>query len=632
MNLKDPYLQIGTFHLAFLIAGSPAATAATLQSADVVVLIDESNSMLGEQEWIGTMIPQLDAVLQTQGLTGQRFGLVGFGSNRPDYLGRSVPVGGANFGTSAEFATATNNLLVSGSFEDGYSAIDFALNNYTFREDAAVSFILVTDEDRDNGNPSLNSTDILAGLQRGTEDTQDDILLNAIINANFVNNAIGVNSEANAYIADGIGGYTTTQLPSLNGVVTSSFENTKPDYVDLALANGGAAWNLNQLRTGGLTTTSFTNAFIDINVRDIQQQQAPETKQPPVYHFRFTDIKAVEDDPEGDKFQLAFEVLNWSDKPAAGVRIALNEGTDFFPIIDERPSFAGAGVDNNGRPNGPDAEPLPGNLLLANSSKVVQSTKTAIQWDASQFDSNTSVNGSIPNRDLLGVGPRNTPDACALVPGCEVVGHSNPFFGTPEVADWETVDDGNNVLDGFVITVDDFDEGELISFNWNLLDVNGNPIGTPDSGNDYGFGIANILRTPISEDPDADFRIFEQNTGVEQSKRLFAEDSYRVTEYSPVNFDTTIARGFSARNAVATQTINSTGGDEPIALFAAEVGAGITGAFLNPADNIFNSSINAKLLPQPTPPVEPEPVPEPSTMAMLGVTAIALLGYKRRRS
>ncbi|NEQ40249.1 MAG: PEP-CTERM sorting domain-containing protein [Okeania sp. SIO3I5] len=631
MNLKNQYLQTGTFYLAFLIAGIPAATAASLRSSDVVVIIDESVSMSGEQEWIGNMIPQLDAVLQTQGLTGQRFGLVGFGSSRPDFLGRSVPVGGAKFGTSAEFATATNNLLVSGGFEDGYSAIDFALNNYTFREDAAVSFILVTDEDRDNGNSSLNSTNILTGLQRGTENTEDDILLNAIVNANFVNNAIGVNHEANAYIADGRGGYTSTQLPSLNGIVTSSFFNTEPDYVDLALAGGGAAWNLNQLRTGGLTTTSFTNAFIDINVRDIQQRQAPETKFPPVYQFRFTDIKAVEDDPEGDKFQLAFEVLNWSDQPAAGVRIALNEGTDYFPIIDKRPSFAGAGIDNNGRPNGPDAEPLPGNQPFINTGKVVQSTDTAIQWDASQFDFNTSVNGAIPNRDLLGVGERNTPDACALVPGCEVVGNSNPFFGTPKIADLETVDDGNNVLDGFVVTIDDFDEGEVISFNWNLLGIDGNPIGTPDTGNEYAFGAVNLVRTPIDTDPNADFQIFEQNTGVERSNRLFAQDSYQVTEYSSVNYDTTIVSGFSARNSLATQTINSTGGDEPIALFAGEFSAGITGAFLNPADNIFNSPVNAKLLPKLTPSPEPESVPEPSTMVMVGMAAIALFGYKRQR-
>ena len=273
MNIQNKFLQIGTFSLAILMAGTPAATAASLASADVVVIIDESGSMYNDQQWLGTMIPQLDTALQSQGVTGNRFGMVGFGSGTSGYLGRSVPVGGANFGTSAEFAIATNSLFVNGGFEDGYSAIDFALNNYTFRQGVAVNFILVTDEDRDIGNSSLNFNNILAGLQRGTEDTKDDILLNAVVNANYVNNAIGVSSEANAYIADGSGGYTTTQLPSLNNIVTSDFGTTETDYVDLALASGGAGWNLNLLRAGGSTATSFTNAFIDVKVQEIQQQQ-----------------------------------------------------------------------------------------------------------------------------------------------------------------------------------------------------------------------------------------------------------------------------------------------------------------------------------------------------------------------
>ncbi len=396
----------------------------------------------------------------------------------------------------------------------------------------------------------------------------------------------------------------------------------------------------------------------------------PQTKLPPVFCFRFTDIKAVEDDPEGDKFQIAFEVLNWSNQPAAGVRIAMNEGTR--GLEGAAPTFAGAGIDGNGRPNGPDADPLPGNQLFTNTGKVVQSTETAIQWNASQFDFNTFVDGPIPNRNLLGVGERNTPAACALVPGCRVVGHPNPFFGTPQVADWETVDNGNNVLDGFIITVDDFDEAEVLSFNWDLLNVGGNRIGDT---NDYGFGTVNIARIPIREtgNPDSDFRIFEQNTGVERSNRLFAENSHTVTEYSPVDYDTTIAGGFSATNALATQTINSTAGDEPIALFAAEFGAAITGEFLNPADNIFGVPVNAQLIASNSgssnsgssnsgssnsgssnsgsgnsgsgtggigtggigsggsDDPQPESVPEPSAMAMLGMTAIALFGYKRKR-
>lgn len=270
MNIKDKYLQISTLFLTLVTVGATSATAASLKSSDVVVIIDESGSMSLEQAWLGTIIPQLDTAMQNQGLVGNRFGLVGFGSSS-ETLGRSLPVGGANFGNSAQFATATNSLRLNGWFEDGYSAIDFALNNYTFRAGAAVNFILVTDEDRDNGNSSLNFNNILARLKRNPQDNKDDILLNAVVNANFVNNSLGVNSEGEAYIANGSGGYTTTQLPPLTSFITSDFGTTELDYIDLALDSGGAGWNLNKLRGGGLTGTSFSNAFIDVKVEEIKQ-------------------------------------------------------------------------------------------------------------------------------------------------------------------------------------------------------------------------------------------------------------------------------------------------------------------------------------------------------------------------
>ena len=274
MNIKDKYLQVSTLFLTFVTVGATSATAASL-SSDVVVIVDESGSMSLEQAWLGTIIPQLDTAMQSQGLVDNRFGLVGFGSSS-ETLGRSLPVGGANFGNSAQFATATNSLRLNGWFEDGYSAIDFALSNYTFRAGAAVNFILVTDEDRDNGNSSLNFNNMLARLKRNPRDNKDDILLNAVVNANFVNNSLGVDSEGKAYIANGSGGYTTTQLPPLTSFITSGFGTTELDYIDLALDSGGAGWNLNQLRGGGLTGTSFSNAFVDVKVEEIKNQQIPE--------------------------------------------------------------------------------------------------------------------------------------------------------------------------------------------------------------------------------------------------------------------------------------------------------------------------------------------------------------------
>jgi hypothetical protein len=320
----------------------------------------------------------------------------------------------------------------------------------------------------------------------------------------------------------------------------------------------------------------------------------PPTILPSVFCFRFTDIKAVETDAEGDKFQVSFEVLNWSNQPASGVRIALNTGTNSF-VQDVAPSFAGAEIDFNGSPLGNDADPLPGNQLFTNNGSVVESTETAIQWDAEQFNFNTFNSGPIPNQDLLGVpSPGGTGDACNIVSGCQIQG------GQPVVADIETVDNGNNVLDGFVMTLDNLNEGEVISFNWNLLDVNGNPIGTPGNGNAYGFGSVNLARI-ASSDSGSDYRVFPENTGVGNSIQLFARGSDQVIK----------------------------DGDE-VALFAAEFGAGITAPFLNQEDNIFDSGINTQPIDYSSdPPTDPENVPEPS---MVGASILAGVGLLRRRS
>ena len=80
MNIKDKYLQASTLFLTLVTVGATSATAASLKSSDVVVIVDEYGSMNYEPTWLGTVIPQLDTALQNQGIVGNRFGLVGFGT------------------------------------------------------------------------------------------------------------------------------------------------------------------------------------------------------------------------------------------------------------------------------------------------------------------------------------------------------------------------------------------------------------------------------------------------------------------------------------------------------------------------------------------------------------------------
>jgi hypothetical protein len=243
-----------------LLAATVSAT-----SADVILLVDESGSMAGEHAWIPGMVASLEADLLSIGVTNNRYGVVGFGASAhgSGQGPHTHLLSGADWGVAADITANMNPPFVnSGGLEDGWAAIDFAIANYAFRPQASVNFILITDEDRDTWK-TLSYAEVARLLD------SNNVLLNAVVNNAFWTGAqtvaLGVDKDLNAYAADGAGGY----IASAGGVIGSGFGTTKADYVDLALGTGGAAWDLNQLRAGGLTAQSFTEAFVDVKVREI---------------------------------------------------------------------------------------------------------------------------------------------------------------------------------------------------------------------------------------------------------------------------------------------------------------------------------------------------------------------------
>ncbi|MFC1759050.1 vWA domain-containing protein [Planctomycetota bacterium] len=137
-------------------------------TADIVFIIDESKSEApvdddfqkdGEsiQFWLHDMVPKLEDKLVQRGITGNRYGLVGFGTlggqNPP---ARAFTIGPADsdplFGDPAEMLAAMNNFYNDGGYEDGWEGLAHAVNlrdsQYDFRSEAAVQFVLITDEFR----------------------------------------------------------------------------------------------------------------------------------------------------------------------------------------------------------------------------------------------------------------------------------------------------------------------------------------------------------------------------------------------------------------------------------------------------------------------------------------------------
>lgn len=240
-------------------SGLCGPVAAVSGFADVIVVMDESGTMFGSQQFSIGMIADLDAALLRSGIGStsagaNRYGLVGFGDQ--DEEGRTVLVGGGLFGTAAQYGAAVGTLTINGGFEDGYDGIDHALQNYTFRPNAEKFIILVTDEDRDILTPSLTFASILSDLRA------DGVNLQGILGARIVdqNNqrALALDSNNFAYLADGSGGFTS----SPNGQFLPGFDTTIPDYADLVFATGGIVGDISIISQAGNDATSFSNALV----------------------------------------------------------------------------------------------------------------------------------------------------------------------------------------------------------------------------------------------------------------------------------------------------------------------------------------------------------------------------------
>jgi|GEM_PF-872527 len=265
------------FLAVFLAASTAGAQEGTF--ADVVVVVDESGSMSTEHAWLQgpdnqSVMVALERALTAAGVAPVRFGLVGFPGQTP---ARLLEVGGAGqpFGDGLRFEGTAGGLTTGGGgTEDGYCAIQFALGAYPFTAGPRRNIILVTDEDRDVlGFPECQAID-LPVIRNNL--AAAGVVLNVIVNGSFSaadgTSVLGVALEGSggevAYVEDGAGGFVTVPGPvNKNGDGT-----TVADYVDLALELGGAAWDLNKLRQGGFPAQSFTNAFIDVKVREIASQ------------------------------------------------------------------------------------------------------------------------------------------------------------------------------------------------------------------------------------------------------------------------------------------------------------------------------------------------------------------------
>ena len=243
----------------------------TAEAADVIIVVDESGSMIGEHQWLERLVYELENSLQLSGVgvnssNPNMYALVGFARDEDTARGGVVI---QELGSTQQFVSALKQLTLTGIFEDGYSGIDVALHNIRTRPVTAKQMILVTDEHRGVLNFRLTKAGIIEQLQ------VEGFNLNVVVNQGFKADVgtgvsvMGIDSAGMGYVYNSSTPNLYSSVAGGRANVIKSFGSTNEDYVDPALQLGGGAWDLNLLRLDEKMTTAFTNAFVHVKVEEI---------------------------------------------------------------------------------------------------------------------------------------------------------------------------------------------------------------------------------------------------------------------------------------------------------------------------------------------------------------------------
>ena len=244
-----------------------------LQAGDYTITVDATGDFVGDISFFTFLVGEANELAFDGSITSGSLDsdtgvqVYSFAGNAGDHFAL-LPDYDLYFTDSATASATAENFVASADPEDGYSGLNAAFRADVFRDGAAINYILVTDEDRDVEEDNLGFEDVFGTL------TEQSALLNLVTSAQFRDDtntrAIGVDSDGNAYIADGAGGFTV----GTGGFTTTTNVSFLQDYIALANATNGASWDLGLLRAGGVSAESFTNAFIDVKVDEILEQTA----------------------------------------------------------------------------------------------------------------------------------------------------------------------------------------------------------------------------------------------------------------------------------------------------------------------------------------------------------------------
>ena len=197
------------------------------------------------------------------------FSLVGFGRDNPKGLTGIIL---SELGSQGMFLDALDKLQSSGVAEDGYAALEFAIQNTVTRPGTVKQLILVTDEDRRVIRNDLDRDTIEKII------AESGYVLNVVVNQGFLadpsnngSHAMGLDNSMNAYVFDDSSAslFSTSPGGVVNFTPFTFFPNTYADYVDLAFSVGGAAWDINFLLVGEPLSLALARAFAVVKIEEV---------------------------------------------------------------------------------------------------------------------------------------------------------------------------------------------------------------------------------------------------------------------------------------------------------------------------------------------------------------------------
>lgn len=253
-------------------------------AADIIALVDDSESMKAEHDWMKKAVVRLENTL-IAGNVGvsepNQYSVVSFGGQTTHI----VEVDGKKLYSAVDLGRAIDKLNRVGEEEDGYEAIEYALDELDLRslKDSAtyaLNIILITDEPRTTKARRTSSTSqqILTKLQRA------NARFNLVANIKFERDggeSLGVDAFGRAFFGTSrspyYSDYNSRGFREGNIRVGSDSRNhwchSYRDYGIFAMGTRGAVWDLQNLRSGD---PNYIRSF-DAAVTYVKAQEVLET-------------------------------------------------------------------------------------------------------------------------------------------------------------------------------------------------------------------------------------------------------------------------------------------------------------------------------------------------------------------